>query len=125
MKTPVRIRRLAAVLCLSALASPALAQSFHIQGVITGDASRTVRSTWLDYSDLDLAHTQDARVLLIRIEAAAKAVCHGPHGLDPQDQSKAFRECREEAIARAVSLVRNADLRRLAQERREGLRAAR
>ncbi|HEY5755335.1 MAG TPA: UrcA family protein [Steroidobacter sp.] len=63
------------------------------------------------YTDLDLTQAQDAEVLLGRIKEAAYRVCGGDprshvgYDLMPGRVEWAFRECRDEAITRAIARV--------------------
>lgn len=70
-----------------------------------------VASETVVYTDLDLTRTSDAEVLIGRIKEAAYRVCGGdPRGhmgydLMPSRVEWAFRECREEAVSRAVARI--------------------
>jgi UrcA family protein len=70
-----------------------------------------VASESVVYTDLDLDQAEDADILLGRIKEAAFRVCGGdPRGhvgydLMPSRVERAFRECREEAVERAIAAV--------------------
>jgi|ERR1700742_5244118 UrcA family protein len=90
------IRTFAAAIVLTALSLGAHADASHPANV----KARGV----VHYGDLNLEVGKDARIMLQRIERAAKRACGGPApfsgytgSLDP-----AFEECRDEAIERAV-----------------------
>jgi UrcA family protein len=70
-----------------------------------------ISSETVMYTDLDLTRTSDAEILVGRIKEAAYRVCGGdPRGhvgydLMPGRVEWAFRECREEAVSRAVARI--------------------
>lgn len=70
-----------------------------------------VASERVEYTDLDLTRASDAQALLGRIKEAAFRVCGGdPRGhvgydLMPGRIELAFRECREEAVERAIATI--------------------
>lgn len=70
-----------------------------------------IASETVMYTDLDLTRTSDADILIGRIKDAAYRVCGGdPRGhmgydLMPGRVEWAFRECREEAVSRAVANI--------------------
>jgi len=70
-----------------------------------------VASESVVFTDLDLTRESDARVLLGRIQDAAYRVCGGDprnhvgYDLMPGRIELAFRECREEAVGRAIATV--------------------
>lgn len=63
------------------------------------------------YADLDLTRASDAEVLLGRIKQAAYRVCGGDprnhvgYDLMPGRIELAFKECREDAVERAIATV--------------------
>lgn len=87
---------------------------FAIQPAAQADSraeKKLVGSERVVYTDLDLTRASDAQVLLGRIKDAAYRVCGGdPRGhvgydLMPGRVESAFKECREEAVTRAVASI--------------------
>lgn len=70
-----------------------------------------VTSVRVTYSDLDLTQQADVRILLGRIEKAAYRACggnprlHPTYSVMPGRTEAVFKECREDAIARAIGVV--------------------
>lgn len=70
-----------------------------------------VGSVRVAYADLDLSHDADVRLLLGRIEKAAYRACggnprrHPGYSVMPNRTEAVFKECREDAIARAVAVI--------------------
>lgn len=68
-------------------------------------------SVKVTYGDLDLTREDDARVMLDRLDRAAFSVCGGnerfyaEHKTRSGRVARAVRECREDALARAVATV--------------------
>jgi UrcA family protein len=88
--------------------------------------SNLIASVRVDYRDLNLRDSADARVMLGRLESAAQEAC----GNDPQAQvfvdvlhsrrvAELYRECREDAVARAVTAL-NSNALTLAFEAKKG-----
>ena len=97
-------------------------------------AKRTfVDSVRVSYSDLDLRTDAGARVMFSRLEKAAYDVCggdprwHPVYKIRPHHVKEVFRECREDALSRAVASVNERALWQVfaAAEARETQRAAR
>ncbi len=63
---------------IAALVQPAAAQEGRIHEGFSRDPNQVVKTTALDYADLNLASPQGVQVLRSRIENAAKAVCGPP-----------------------------------------------
>jgi len=67
-----------------------------------------VTSVRVAYADLDLTRQLDAQLLLSRIQAAAFRACggnprrHPRYDVMPGRVEAVFKECREEAVARAI-----------------------
>jgi UrcA family protein len=84
----------------------------------------------VSYHDLDLQKEADARVLLKRLERAAYRACGGnpklylSYRVIPDRTVEVFKECREEAVARAVAAVHSVTLERLADDGRGADRPA-
>jgi len=63
------------------------------------------------YADLDLTRQADVQILLGRIEKAAYRACggdprrHPSYGVIPSYTEAVFKECREDAIARAIGAI--------------------
>jgi len=79
------------------------------------------------YSDLDLTTANGARVMLARIERAAAEACgrsprlRAPHSAQIRFLMADYRECREQAVAQAVTSLKAPAVSRLyAQTRRNG-----
>jgi UrcA family protein len=64
----------------------------------------------VDYSDLDLGMAHGVQVLHSRLAAAAERVCPSSTGLVRIEVRQAARECREQALAKAVREIGNAEL---------------
>lgn len=70
-----------------------------------------VRTERVTYADLDLSRQADARILLDRIKKAAYRACggdprrHPAHTLMPRRTEMAFKDCREDAVARAIDSI--------------------
>jgi UrcA family protein len=78
----------------------------------TASAERElVRAVRVSYADLDLTRQADVQLLLGRIENAAYRACggdprqHPSYSVIPRRTEAAFKECREDAIARAVATI--------------------
>jgi UrcA family protein len=80
-----------AVTALLACAQPASAQ------LDDRSASVVVR-----FADLDINHTAGADILLRRIERAADTACGGEPSFGLGGESRLYRQCRTDAITRAV-----------------------
>jgi UrcA family protein len=103
------IRTLSATLLL-ATTLPAIAQASAASQPLADRADR-VGSIVVRYHDLDLRKEADAQVLLQRLERAAKTACGGNPKMNrayeamPRYTVEVFRECRREAIERAVTQI--------------------
>ncbi len=99
---------LAAALFMSAAAvvNAGEACDTHASAAMSDVPSRAV-----SYSDLNLATAQGNRTLLRRIESAAAKVC--PATSAPGALPSRVRDCRDEAIARAVSDTKSSQLAEL------------
>lgn len=70
-----------------------------------------VRTERVTYADLDLSRQADAQILLGRIKKAAFRACggdprrHPAYTLLPRRTEMAFKDCREDAIARAIDSI--------------------
>jgi UrcA family protein len=75
------------------------------------EKKRLVASVPVTYADLDLNRPADARVLLQRIKQAAYRACggdprrHTSYTIIPRRVEMAFRECREDAVAHAITTI--------------------
>ena len=93
----------AALLCL-AINAAAQAEPTKAEKLLVG----TVR---VAYSDLDLSQRADVQILLGRIEKAAYRACggnprrHPSYNVMPSHTESVFKDCREDAITRAVLAV--------------------
>jgi UrcA family protein len=85
-----------------------------------------VKKVTVDYSDLDLSNQNDAHELLARLEKAAFDACGGDerrnpaYKTTPRRTTEVFRECRENAVSRAVTAVNSQELRVALSEARGG-----
>lgn len=90
------------------------------QASVPPAAKQLVRSVRVSYADLDLTRQADVQILLGRIENAAYRACggdprrHPVYDLMPKHTAEVFKECRADAVARAVGSI---DLPLLSQAR--------
>ncbi len=87
-------------------AAATLAISLGAQADTSTDAGRSItrgRSA-VQYGDLDIATEQGAKIMLVRIERAARKACGGRPTFSAYTGSldHTFEECRETAVQRAV-----------------------
>ena len=81
------------------------------QATVPTTAKQLVGKVLVSYGDLDLNREADVEILLGRIEKAAYRACggnprlHPSYTLMPHHTVAVFKECREEAIARAIGEV--------------------
>ena len=85
----------------------------------------------VDLSDLDLQKPTDARLLVERLNDAAYRACggdprfHDRYQSRPQETVEAYRECRENAVERAVNQIGGTTLvQAYAESRRKGVAMA-
>ena len=70
-----------------------------------------IASVRVEYADLDIQKESDARTLLERLDRAAYKACGGNPQLHPQYKiiphrvNQVYRDCRQEAVSRAVAEV--------------------
>jgi UrcA family protein len=110
---------------LIAIAQPASAQSLQLHEGYSHDPSKIVTYTRIDNSDIDPTSVAGARVLLQRIEMAADAVCGGKANAVSKSQKRDYADCRDDAVAGAVSKMGAPALKQLAARRRQEQLAAR
>lgn len=79
-------------------------------------AASDVRSVAVRYGDLDLGREAGVQALYGRLRAAAASAC-GRQELRDLRQRQQWRECRDAALARAVSELGNARLATLHREK--------
>jgi len=106
--------------CASQLISASLPVCLALAGIaahstaeagVRQEEKRFVGSVRVSYTDLDIARPEDAEVLIDRIKDAAYRACggdprrHMSYTLLPVRVEAAFKECREDAVARAVAAV--------------------
>jgi UrcA family protein len=103
----------AAAIVLSALSFGAHADTSHSK---TNVKARGV----VFYGDLNLEIEKDARIMLQRIERAAKKACGGPAPFSAYTGSldRAFEECRDQAVERAVKQLGVPEVTRIHSEAR-------
>lgn len=97
-----------------ALAGHALAQSDYgpgpgpdeltVQG-IARSPDVEVKSQLISYADLDLSGPAGAHTLLMRIRGAAEQVCSPEAFIRDFRDSEDYRDCKDEAMSRAVDQV--------------------
>ena len=107
-----------AVMMLAALSFRAHAETSSPRTIVQG---RTV----VYYGDLNIETEKDAKILLQRIERAAKKACGGQPTFSTYTGSldHTFEECRSEAIQRTVTRLGAPMVRRIYSEARpRGLR---
>ena len=83
--------------------------SFAAHADPSPDQRGTIRGrSTVFYGDLDIGTEQDARIVLQRIEKAAKKACGGHATFSTYTGSldRTFEECRSEAVERAVKRLR-------------------
>ncbi|HEY2357068.1 MAG TPA: UrcA family protein [Phenylobacterium sp.] len=87
------------------------------QAVVAAPAARLdgdPAAVAVSYADLDLRRAGDAQKLLVRLEAASRAVCdgfiRGRRGIEPW---QARQRCRSSALAKSVSVVGSSQLNAL------------
>ena len=73
------------------------------------DTLGTTNARIVAYSDLDLTHRAGVETLLRRIERAGESVCAQYRSRSP-DRARLYVACRDDAIARAVAKVGDAQL---------------
>jgi UrcA family protein len=89
-------------LSLAASSPPLDEQSYRVD---------IIGSITLPYHDLDLRKASEARKLLTRLEQAAVRACggnpmwHPMYQLAPEHTVAVFKECRRDAVARAVERI--------------------
>jgi UrcA family protein len=86
------------VLLLSSLATIASAHAF-------ADNSVTVQTEIVKYDDVRLISAVGAAVLYGRIRNAAEKACGAPQNKKPIEQEARFRQCVDDAVAKAVVQV--------------------
>lgn len=81
------------------------------QAKLPSPEKQFVKSVRVTYTDLDLSQQADVQILLDRIEKAAYRACggnprrHPSYSVMPNHTEAVFKECREDAIARAVGVI--------------------
>ena len=93
----------AALLCLAII--PAA------QATLPAKDKKLVGTVRVAYADLDLTRRADVQALIGRIENAAYRACggdprrHSSYAMTPSHTAAVFKECREDAIARAIGAI--------------------
>jgi UrcA family protein len=93
----------AALLCLAII--PAA------QATLPAKDKKLVGTVRVAYADLDLTRRADVQTLIGRIENAAYRACggdprrHSSYAMTPSHTAAVFKECREDAIARAIGAI--------------------
>jgi UrcA family protein len=81
------------------------------QATLPSAEKELVGSVRIAYADLDLTRRADVQALLGRIEKAAYRACggnprrHSSYDMTPSYTATVFKECREDAIARAIGAI--------------------
>jgi UrcA family protein len=83
----------------------------------SASAGSDVHAVAVRYGDLDLSGEEGVRALYGRLEAAADRVC-GPRSQRDLGVYRLWRNCRDDALARAVTQIGNARLAALHGQRR-------
>jgi UrcA family protein len=106
MKLSVRSMKLINAVCAVLLC---LGVGTAAQAGVQSERKERVASVRVAYADLDLTQEADMQILLDRIEKAAYRACggnprqHWTYDGMPALTTAAFKECREDAIARTLS----------------------
>ena len=83
--------------------APAGPDELTVTGVAPPDVE--VKSEFISYADLDLSGPAGAHTLLMRIRGAAEQVCSPEPFIRDFRDSEDYRDCKGEAMARAVDQV--------------------
>jgi UrcA family protein len=81
------------------------------QATLASGEKKLVGTVRVAYADLDLTREADIQILLGRIKKAAFRACggnprlHPSYGVMPGRTESVFKECREDAIARAIDEI--------------------
>jgi UrcA family protein len=100
----------------------------HADTWTDGPATNVTGRTLVHYGDLNLDEEQDAEILLLRIERAAKTACGGHATLSSYTGSVdhyTFEECRAKAVMRAVKQLNAPVVTRIHSDRDNSRIAAR
>jgi UrcA family protein len=83
----------------------ALSFGVHADTPIDGPPNNVTGRSIVHYGDLNLNLEQDAKIMLQRIERAAKKACGGHAAVSSHTGSleRTFEECRSKAVQRAVN----------------------
>lgn len=110
--------RISTLIFASAVILAALSLGAHADTSTDGPATIIRGRVVVHYGDLDIQSERDAKIMLQRIERAAKKACGGQPtfstttgGLD-----RTFEECRDKAIQRTVNLLGAPTVTRLYSE---------
>ena len=95
--------------------------SFGAHADTSGQPAKITGRSLVYYGDLDLKAEQDAKIMLARIEQAAKKACGGHRTFSSYTGrlDNTFDECRSEAIARAVKQLSAPVVTRIYSEARQ------
>lgn len=100
-----------ALFCLTPLSLAASSPPLDEPLDKVGDRVDTIGTISVPYHDLDLRKEADARKLLTRLEQAAVRACggnpmwHPMYQVAPDYTVAVFKECRRDAVARAVARI--------------------
>jgi UrcA family protein len=86
-------------------------------GAALAEDAAQARVIPVQYADLDLSRTEDAAALLSRLRYATTRACEAELVTQPSSaERRAFRTCRDGALARAVAALGAPELTRLYTE---------
>lgn len=119
-------KTLAAALAALALAAPAVAQTTAQTATQTAGKSATIQieSVKVAYDDLDISRDAGARVLLVRIEQAARRICGDRPAPRLVTANLRHQSCIGSAVSGAVSHVNSPRLTALFNDETQPLRVA-
>ncbi len=86
-----------------------LAASALLAGVASAGATQT-RQLNVSYGDLNIHSRAGVQVLMGRLEHAAGAVCGGPSFAREALEAQRFRDCRRDALDKAVAGIASPEL---------------
>ena len=98
----------------------ALALSAHAGEARNDAPTAKVGSVVVNYSDLDLTSSDDAKVLYARLSSAASRACGGTPMAWDRDGRKAYVACHERKLEKAVGKVNHPNVQAVHALRKEG-----
>jgi UrcA family protein len=112
--------RISVPILAAAVILAALSFGAHADTSTDGRSTRITGRSAVYYGDLNLYAEKDAKIMLQRIERAAKKACGGPAPFSAYTGSldRAFEECRDQAVERAVKQLGVPEVTRIHSEAR-------